>query len=65
VGAAQTGEDDAKLALYLLEHRQLPEDLDLMLRGRRAVSSLRGGEEAGSLLVAEMLEERSTVRVER
>jgi len=55
------GDDDAPLAFYLAEHGILPEDLHLMLRGRRAVARLRGGEEARSVLVKEMLESRSKV----
>ncbi len=52
------GEGDAKLAVYLLEHGLLPEDLSLIVRGRRAVSRLRGAEESRRVLVAEMLEVR-------
>ena len=54
------GENDARLAQRLLEAGLLPEDLQLRLRGRSAVSRLRGGEEAWPLLFAEMREVRAS-----
>jgi hypothetical protein len=53
------GEDDAPLALYLVQHGIWPEDLRLDLRGRRAVSRLRGGEESWHLLVKEIRDVRA------
>ena len=54
------GENDAGLAMLLLEKGLLPEDLHLNIRGRRAVHRLRGGE-ARAVVAQEMREARSQV----
>jgi len=62
---AGLGDNDADLAMYLLEHGVLPDDLGLMLRGRRASARLREGMESRSVLVKEILEARSKGPVQR
>lgn len=59
------GDTDAPLAMYLLENGIWPDDLQLQLRGRSAVSRLRGGEESWRVLVNEIMEVRSATPVER
>ncbi|MFC7503146.1 hypothetical protein ACOACQ_13245 [Nocardioides sp. CPCC 206347] len=47
------------MAQRLLDKGILPEDLNLIIRGRRASARLRGGEDSFANLVAEIREARS------
>ena len=52
------GDFDAPLALFLLEHGVLPEDLQVRLDGVRAVVRLKGGLEPRTVVVRDILEAR-------